>query len=202
MKKYENDLYSKGYKKIVGLDEVGRGCWAGPLVVAICMFDQHYENKDIKDSKTINERKRKILFEQIKKDALLIDWVIYDPEFVDKNNPKQTSKIGMEFLINKHKDKIDFCLIDAEKVNSSVPNLSIIKGDSQSISIAGASIVAKVIRDRIMIELNQKYPQYHFDLNKGYGTKKHLEALEKYGPIKNVHRFSYKPIKKVDNLNK
>ena len=203
MKKIEKKLHNQGFSNLAGLDEVGRGCWAGPLVVAICMFDKEYENYKIKDSKTINESERKKVYDQILKDALLVDWVIYDSNFVDKHNPKKTSIIGMEYLINIHKDKIDYCLIDAEKVNVSIPSKSIIKGDSLCQSIAAASIVAKVIRDEMMKKIDIEYPEYKFKSNKGYGTKDHREALEKLGPIKNVHRFSYKPIQKIlDNLKK
>lgn len=197
MKKFEDKLYKEGYKNIAGLDEVGRGCWAGPLVVAICVFNKDYLNNEIKDSKKISEDKRERIFDQISKDALIVDWVIYDAHFVDQNNPKKTSQIGMEFLINKYKDKIDFALIDAEQIKSSVETMSIIKGDTQSQSIAGASIIAKVIRDRIMKSLDKEYPNYFFSSHKGYGTKKHWEAIKNYGPIKKIHRFSYKPIKKI-----
>ncbi len=197
MKQIENELYKKGYKFIAGLDEVGRGCWAGPLVVAICVFDKSYDNKLIKDSKQLTENEREELFNIIKNDAIIIDWVIYEADFVDKNNPKKTSIIGMEYLINKYKDKIDFCLIDAEKVDVNIESKSIIKGDTKSLSIAGASIIAKVVRDRIMIDLDKKYPNYYFSSHKGYGTKKHHEAIKKFGPIKGIHRFSYKPIKEL-----
>ncbi len=199
MKYHENELYKKGYKNIVGLDEAGRGCWAGPLVVAICMFDKNYVNKDINDSKKLTEISRKNLFEVIKRDAIICDWIIYEADFVDRNNPKASSILGMEYLINKYKDKIDYCLIDAEKVDVSVPSLSLIKGDSISQSIAAASIVAKFIKDEEMRKLDLEYPEFNFAKNKGYGTKQHREALNKYGPIKNVHRFSYKPIKMLDN---
>lgn len=195
MKEIENQLrVENGYKNICGLDEVGRGCWAGPLVVAICLFDHEYFDNEINDSKKLKESERERLFNKIINNAIFVDWIIYDAEFVDKHNPKTTSIIGMEYLINKHKNKIDFCLIDAEKVETDVPNMSIIKGDEKSFTIAAASIVAKVIRDRIMKELDKVYPEYGFAAHKGYGTKKHLESLKKHGPIKTVHRFSYKPI--------
>lgn len=202
MREFERRLYKKNLFKIAGLDEVGRGCLAGPLVVAICILSKNYDNKLIKDSKKMSSRNRKIVFEQLNKEALLVDWIVYDAEFVDKTNPKQTSIIGMEYLINKHKDKIDYCLIDAEKVeNVLVKTQSIIKGDTKSISIAAASVIAKVVRDDIMEKLDKKYPLYGFSKNKGYGTKHHIEALVKYGPITKIHRFSYKPIKNL-TLNK
>ncbi len=202
MKKYEKSLYLNGYKNIAGLDEVGRGCWAGPLVVAICILPTTYYNSKIKDSKKLSSKQREKLFDEITKVAILVDWIIFEPSYVDENNPKKTSIIGMEFLINKHQKNIDFCLIDAEKINqSSIPFLSIIKGDNLSQTVAAASIVAKVIRDLEMEKLHYLYPEYSFNKNKGYGTKEHQLALEKYKPIFNVHRFSYKPIKKMLNYN-
>ena len=198
MREFEDKLYKEKIYKIAGLDEVGRGCWAGPLVVAICVLKKDYNNDLINDSKKMSSKNRQIVFEQLSREALLIDWIIYDAEFVDKTNPKKTSIIGMEYLINKHKDKIDYCLIDSEKVeNVLVKTQSIIKGDQKSISIASASIVAKVVRDDIMNQLDKKYPLYGFSKNKGYGTKHHIEALAKYGPINIIHRFSYKPIKNL-----
>lgn len=202
MKKYEESLYCQGYKNIAGLDEVGRGCWAGPLVVAICVLPTSYCNSKIKDSKKLSVYQRNILFEEIIKVALLVDWIIFEPSYVDEHNPKKTSIIGMEQLINKHQKNIDFCLIDAEKIKqTSIPFLSIIKGDNLSQSIAAASIVAKVIRDREMEKLDHLYPEYKFSKNKGYGTKEHQIALMKNKPIFNVHRFSYKPIKKILDYN-
>lgn len=200
MKKIENELFKKGFNFIAGVDEVGRGCWAGPLVVAICCFQKEYENPKIKDSKKLNHKQRLEIFKEIKNEALFFDYVIYDANFVDQNNPKKTSIIGMEFLINKHKDKFDFALSDAEKLNlNSIPYQAIIKGDEKSQAIAAASIIAKIIRDQIMFEIDLKYPQFDFKSNKGYGTIKHRNALDKYGPIKNIHRFSYKPIKMLKN---
>lgn len=202
MKQYEESLYSKGYKKIAGLDEVGRGCWAGPLVVAICVLPKNYLNSKIKDSKKLSSKQREELFLEITKEAILVDWVIYEPSYVDQYNPKRTSIIGMEYLINKCQKKIDFCLIDAEKIKeTNIPFLSIVKGDSLSQSIAAASIVAKVIRDREMEKLHKVYPEYFFNNNKGYGTKQHQDALLNHQPIYNVHRFSYKPIKKILDYN-
>ncbi|MGL4616647.1 MAG: ribonuclease HII, partial [Mycoplasmoidaceae bacterium] len=121
---------------------------------------------------------------------------VIDSKTVDKLNPKKASIKGMQDCLKKIKTKPDFVLIDAEKINSEIENLSIIKGDQKSISIASASILAKVYRDKYMIKMAKKYPNYFFQNNKGYGTKIHLDALNKYGPIKNFHRFTYKPMKK------
>ena len=197
MKTFENKLYSKGYQNVAGLDEVGRGCWAGPLVVAICVLPINYENLKIKDSKKLSHKQRESLYLEILEHAIIVDYIVFDPEFVDEHNPKQTSIIGMQMLIDKHKNQLDFCLIDAEKINSCIPCESIIQGDNKSQSIAAASIVAKVVRDQYMINLSKQFKGYGFELHKGYGTKKHQDALKKLGPIQGVHRFSYKPIKKL-----
>jgi ribonuclease HII len=119
------------------------------------------------------------------------------PEDVDKFNPKKTSILAMQQAVEKIKITPDYLLIDAEKIDSNIPMLSIIKGDANSISIAAASILAKVTRDRYMVELAKKYPEYGFEKHVGYGTKIHMDALKKYGPIKGLHRFSYKPIKEL-----
>lgn len=200
MKTYENDLYKHGYLNVAGLDEAGRGCWAGPLVIAVCVFEPNYINKEINDSKKLSVKKRQEVFQQIIRDAKLVDWIIYDANFIDLHNPKQASIIGMKFLIDKHKNKLDYCLIDYEKINVAIPTISITKGDSKSQSIAAASIVAKTIRDQIMCEIDLQYPNYFFKSHKGYGTKKHYDAIVKNLPIKNIHRFSYKPIKNIINL--
>lgn len=200
MKTYENRLYHQKYKMIAGLDEAGRGCWAGPLVIALCVFDSSYVNQEINDSKKLKETQRAKVFNQIIKDAQLVDWIIYDASFVDQYNPKKASIMGMQYLIEKHQRSIDYCLIDYEKVEVSIPTQSITKGDAKSQTIAAASIVAKYIRDQIMNDLDKQYPFYSFKIHKGYGTKKHYEALLKYHPIKKVHRFSYKPIQKILNL--
>lgn len=202
MKKFEEKYYQKGFNNICGLDEAGRGCWAGPLVVAICVLSKNYLNNDIKDSKRINKKRRHHLFKEIINNAIYYDYIIYSPKFVDQYNPKQASIIGMKFLIKKANDKIDLAFIDGEKLeNTNIPTITIIKGDSLSQSIAAASIIAKTIRDFEMDKIDKKYPHYDFKNNQGYGTKKHIYYLEKFGPIKNVHRFSYKPIKRLLNKN-
>jgi ribonuclease HII len=191
---YENQCYTQNKTKIAGLDEVGRGCWAGPLVVAACILPAHYKNDKIRDSKKICPNEREKLFNEIKNKAIAYEIVFIDSLEVDKYNPKQASILGMEYAIKHLKIKPDHLLIDAEKINSRIPQTSIIHGDDCSISIAAASILAKVSRDRYMVNIHQVYPQYNFKNHKGYGTKEHLLALKKYGPIKNFHRFSYKPI--------
>lgn len=199
---YENKYYSKGYKKIAGLDEAGRGCWAGPLVAAACIFPVGYKNDEIKDSKTLSIKKREKLFDLIIKDCLSYSIVFVESKKVDELNPKQASIYAMGLAIEKLSIKPDILLIDAEKIPSKTKTQSIIKGDAKSVSIAAASILAKVSRDRYMVKIDSKYPLYNFKKHKGYGTMEHLAALNKHGPIKNFHRYSYRPIKKVlENIN-
>ena len=191
---YEQRCYEQNKIKIAGLDEAGRGCWAGPLVVAACVLPKNYRNDKIRDSKKISSQERETLFNEIKKHAIAYEVVFIDPTEVDKFNPKQASILGMEYAVDALKIKPDHLLIDAEKITSRIPQTSIIGGDDKSISIAAASILAKVSRDHYMSNIHQVYPLYNFKKHKGYGTKEHLCALKKYGPIKNFHRFSYKPI--------
>ncbi|MGL5246483.1 MAG: ribonuclease HII [Mycoplasmoidaceae bacterium] len=196
MNDFENKYFKKGFKLIAGIDEVGRGALCGPIVVAICILPEKYFNNEINDSKKLSPKKRIELNKIIRKECIDFHIEVINPKIVDKLNPKKASIKGMKDCLNKIKTKPDFILIDAEKINSKIENLSIIKGDQKSISIASASILAKVYRDDYMIKMDKKYPNYFFENNKGYGTKTHLDALNKYGPIKDFHRFTYKPIKK------
>lgn len=191
---YEQNCYKQNKTKIAGVDEAGRGCWAGPLVVAACILPMNYKNDAIRDSKKLSTKQRQELFNVIKNIAVAYEIVFINPIDVDKLNPKQASIKGMELAIKQLKIKPDHILIDAEHINSTIPQTSIIKGDDKSISIGAASILAKVSRDLYMQNIHQVYPLYNFKKHKGYGTKEHLISLKKYGPIKNFHRFSYKPI--------
>lgn len=198
MKEIENQIYLKGFKNIAGLDEVGRGCIAGPLVVACVILSPSYINNEINDSKLIKSHlKRKELAEAIKKEAIDYHIEFISPEIVDKMNPKNASRFGMEQCLKKIKTKPDFILIDFEQINTNgVESLSVVKGDQKSQTIAAASILAKVARDEYMISLSKQYHNFSFDKHVGYLTNQHLKEIQTYGPIKSVHRFSYKPIKK------
>ena len=198
MYRYERKYWNQGNEYILGLDEVGRGPWAGPLVVAGCILPKCYKNDEINDSKKLSMKKRERLFDEIIKSAIAYDILFISAQDVDKLNPKQASINGMYEVFSSIKPTAQVVLIDAEKVPKiKVKTESIIKGDAKSISIAAASILAKVARDRYMIEIANKYPEYHFDSNKGYGTIEHLKAIQKFGPIKGFHRFSYRPIKEI-----
>ena len=198
MYRYERKYWNQGNEYILGLDEAGRGPWAGPLVVAGCILPKGYKNDEINDSKKLSMKKREKLFDEIIKSAIAYDILFISAQDVDKLNPKQASINGMYEVFSSIKPTAQVVLIDAEKVPKiKAKTESIIKGDAKSISIAAASILAKVARDRYMIEIANKYPEYHFDSNKGYGTIEHLKAIQKFGPIKDFHRFSYRPIKKI-----
>ena len=198
MYRYERKYWNQGNEYILGLDEAGRGPWAGPLVVAGCILPKGYKNDEINDSKKLSMKKRERLFDEIIKSAIAYDILFISAQDVDKLNPKQASINGMYEVFSSIKPTAQVVLIDAEKVPKiKAKTESIIKGDAKSISIAAASILAKVARDRYMIEIANKYPEYHFDSNKGYGTIEHLKAIQKFGPIKGFHRFSYRPIKEI-----
>ncbi|EFF41260.1 ribonuclease HII [Mycoplasmopsis alligatoris] len=196
---YESVLLQK-YEKILGLDEVGRDSLAGPIVVACVMFPKNYHNPLIKDSKELTKDQRDIAYKEIIKDAITYKYIFLDKDFVDLHNPKKSSIIGMEKLIDSYElDQIDYVITDYEKVNTKFQSRAIKFGDKYSITIAAASIVAKVIRDEYMDKMSLEYPIYAFDKNKGYGTKVHLEALKKYGPSP-IHRISYKPVKDASKI--
>lgn len=198
MYRYERKYWNQDNEYILGLDEAGRGPWAGPLVVAGCILPKGYKNDEINDSKKLSMKKREKLFDEIIKSAIAYDILFISAQDVDKLNPKQASINGMYEVFSSIKPTAQVVLIDAEKVPKiKAKTESIIKGDAKSISIAAASILAKVSRDRYMIEIANKYPEYHFDSNKGYGTIEHLKAIQKFGPIKGFHRFSYRPIKEI-----
>ena len=193
---YESKYYEKGLTLIAGSDEAGRGPLAGPLVVAACILPKGYQHELINDSKKLTDKKRRMLYETIKKDALAYHIEVIDIETIDKINIYQASKLGMKICLEKLSIKPEAALLDAMNLDMDYPVVSIIKGDEKSLSIAAASILAKVYRDDLMIEYSKEYPQYQFDKNKGYGTKVHLEALDKYG-ITPLHRKTYEPVKSM-----
>ena len=195
---YQEQFYSDKVNLIVGVDEAGRGPLAGPVVAAAVIFARTYINKEINDSKQLSEKKREKLFIEIQNNALAIGVGIIDAETIDKINIYEATKLAMKTAIKNLNHNYDLILTDAMKLeNQKAPVIDIIKGDAKALPIAAASIIAKVTRDHIMDELAKKYPEYGFDVHKGYGTKKHMDALKQFGPIKGVHRFSYKPVYRV-----
>ncbi len=194
--KFEEELYDAGSKLICGVDEVGRGPLAGPVVVAACILPPFLRIKGINDSKKLSEKKREELYKIIIKEALAYKVVYISEEDVDSLNIYQATKKGMLEAIAELDIKPDHCLIDAMPLGElDIPHTSIIHGDARCASIAAASIIAKVERDHFMEKMDIKYPNYGFKKHKGYGTKAHLDALEKYGPCA-IHRRTYSPVSK------
>lgn len=199
MLEYEQNLYKSGIKLIAGIDEVGRGPLIGPVVAAAVILPKNFYNKDIKDSKKISEKKRNTLYKIIEENAISIGIGVISSERIDEINIYEATKEAMKEAINNLNIKPEHLLIDAMKLKTNIPSTSIIKGDAKSQSIAAASIIAKVYRDNLMYELDKVYPMYDLKNNKGYGTKKHLEAIQKYGVIKE-HRKTFKPV--TDTIEK
>lgn len=189
---YENECLKSGFKIIAGVDEAGRGPLAGPVAVAIAIMPLEQDKiiEGVNDSKKLTEKKRDALYEQIINTAISYHIEYVDENTIDTINILNATKLGMIKCIKEIGVSPDIVLIDAVKLDADVPTKSIIKGDALSYSIACASILAKVSRDRLMLELDKKYPQYNLKKHKGYGTKEHIENLKKYGPSP-IHRKSF-----------
>ena len=191
--KYENELYDKGLNYIGGVDEVGRGPLIGSVVAACVVLPKDFVLDGLTDSKKLSEKKRNEFYNVIINKAIAIGIGIVDEKTIDEINIYEATKIAMKEAIRNTNIKLDHVLIDAMPLDIDVDTTSIIKGDAKSISIAAASVIAKVTRDKMMYELDKIYPMYDLAHNKGYGTKKHIEAIKKYG-ITKYHRLSYKPV--------
>ncbi len=195
MKEFETELYESGINYIAGIDEVGRGPLVGPVVTAAVILPKDFYDERINDSKKLTEKKRELLYDVIMENAVSVGIGISSEDVIDEINILEATKKAMIEAVNNLSVRPEHLLIDAVKLNIDIPQTSIIKGDAKSESIAAASIVAKVTRDRMMIELDKIHPEYDFKHNKGYGTKKHIEAIEKYGIIKE-HRKTFAPCDK------
>ena len=195
---YEEELIKNGIKYIGGTDEAGRGPLIGPVVAACVVLPLNYQNEIINDSKKLTEKKREELYDVIMNDALSVGIGIVDADVIDEINIYEASKLAM---IKAYKEanknlKIEHLLTDAMELDIDIPFTKIIKGDAKSITIAAASIIAKVTRDRMLLELDSKYPMYGFKNHKGYPTKKHIEAMHEYGLIEG-YRKTYGPVKEM-----
>ena len=192
LKEIEKDLYSKGFKNICGIDEAGRGPLAGPVVIAGVIMPQDSMIEGVNDSKKVSEKKREKLYEEITEEALAWGVGIIDPQEIDDINILNATKKGLTLALKELTEKPDLILVDALTGIDTlgVPYQSIIKGDAKSYSIAAASIIAKVTRDRIIREWDKIYPQYGFEKHKGYGTKMHIDAIKEYG-ITPLHRKTF-----------
>src|SRR5574344_1189965 len=195
---YENDLHNKGYKLIAGCDEAGRGPLYGPVVAACCVLPDDFKLEGLTDSKQLTEKKRDKYIDYIKENAISYGIGIVSAEEIDEINIYEASRKAMILALKEvqKKVKVDYLLTDCMPIDLDIPVLPIIKGDAKSITIAAASVIAKVTRDRLMYEDDLKYPEYGFKKHKGYPTKMHLEAINKYGLIEG-YRKSYGPVKKV-----
>ncbi|MGT2932707.1 ribonuclease HII [Streptococcus catagoni] len=199
MLRYEKDLYQKGFQLIAGIDEVGRGPLAGPVVAACVILPQNCKIIGLNDSKKIPKAKHELIYSEILEKASGVGIGIIDNQIIDQINIYQATKEAMLAAISNIKGKNqvpDYLLIDAMTLDTPIPQNSIIKGDANSLSIAAASIVAKVTRDKLMMDFDQIYPAYGFARNAGYGTKTHLHALETEG-VTPIHRKSFEPIKSL-----
>ena len=201
MKDYENELYDKGITFVAGIDEVGRGPLVGPVVTACVILPKDFYDERINDSKKLSEKKRNLLYDVIMENAISVGIGMSSEKVIDEINILNATKKAMIEAINNSRVKPEHLLIDAVKLDIDIPQTSIIKGDAKSQSIASASIIAKVTRDRMMYDLDKIHPEYDFANNKGYGTKKHIEALYKYGVLEE-HRKTFEPVSSILNENK
>ncbi len=194
--KYEQSLYKKGYKLIAGTDEVGRGPLVGPVVASAVILPINYKLDGLTDSKKLSEKKREYFYDILMKDAISIGIGIVSEDVIDEINILEASRLAMNKALDELDPKPDYILTDAMKLNRDVEVLPIIHGDALSITIAAASVIAKVTRDRMMVELGKKYPEYEFASHQGYPTKKHIELVKKYGVLKE-YRQTFKPISEI-----
>ena len=199
---YEKELFEQNINIIGGVDEVGRGPLIGPVVAACCVLPHDFELEGLNDSKKLSEKKREKFYDYIINNCVAYGVGIISPEVIDEVNIYEATKLAMKEAIKQVQEQVnvEYVLIDAMPLEIDVPTNSIIKGDAKSISIAAASVIAKVVRDRMMIDLDKEYPMYGFAKHKGYPTKAHVEAINKYGLI-DGYRKTYGPVKDVLEKN-
>lgn len=198
---YERELIKKGINLIAGVDEVGRGPLVGPVVTAAVILPVNYKLDGLTDSKKLTPKKRDKFYDIIMRDAVAVSIGMKDNNIIDEVNIYEATKLAMIDAINGLKIKPEHVLIDAMPLDIDIDHTSIIKGDAKSLSIAAASVIAKVTRDRMMDELDVKYPMYNYKKNKGYPTKEHILAINKYGII-DGYRKTYGPVKEYLEKNK
>lgn len=191
MLKIENELYSKGYNLIAGVDEAGRGPLCGPVVAAAVILPKNCKIEGVNDSKKLTEKKREALYDKIFENALAVGIGISDVDLIEQINILNATKVAMCNAIKNLKVNPDYVLVDGnQSIDINIDESTVIKGDANSESIAAASIIAKVTRDRMLYEYDKLYPEYGFAKHKGYGTKAHIDAIKKYGTTK-IHRPSF-----------
>jgi ribonuclease HII len=199
MNSHERNVFQRGYQHVAGIDEAGRGPLAGPVIAAAVMLPHGYEDPEINDSKKLSSRQRERLYDVIRRDAVAIGIGIIEAAVIDAINILQATRAAMAEATLGLSPPADYLLIDGlNRIAVDTPQETIIRGDAQSVSIASASIIAKVSRDRVMEKYHHEFPQYNFLRNKGYGTREHREAVQKYGRCK-IHRCSYR-LAEIDRI--
>ena len=192
---YEIEAHENGYNVVCGVDEAGRGPLAGPVFAAAVILPENYSHEILNDSKKLSEKKRDLVYDDIVKDAICWSVGIADEKEIDEINILNATFLAMKRAVDGLKIKPDLAYIDGNQYpKTGVKEITIVKGDSKCMSVAAASIIAKVSRDRFMLEIAEKYPEYQFSKHKGYGTKLHYEMIEKYG-VSPVHRRTF--LKKI-----
>lgn len=193
---FEQQFYSNKVKLIVGCDEAGRGCLLGPVYAGAVILPQDFSHELINDSKKLSEKQREEAYKIIIENAVAWGVGFCTPEEIDEINILNASRLAMERAIENMNHNYDLIITDCMKMpKAKVEVIDLVHGDAKAQCVAAASIIAKVSRDHVCYELDKEFPQYNIRKNKGYGTKDHLEALKKYGPVKGLHRFTYAPIK-------
>ena len=194
--KYEKELYKQNINIIGGTDEAGRGPLYGPVVAACAVLPKDFKLEGLNDSKKLTEKKRNEYYDYLTKNIIYAVGIV-SPEEIDDINIYEASRKAMKIAIEKVRKqiKLEYVLTDAMPINIDIPVMPIVKGDAKSITIAAASVIAKVTRDKLLYEIDKKYPEYGFKNHKGYPTKKHIEAINKYGLIEG-YRKTYGPVKK------
>lgn len=201
LKDFDDSFRVEKAELIAGFDEAGRGPLCGPVTAAGCILPPDFDNDLINDSKKLTDRERRILFETIKREAVFYHVSVISSQTIDQINILEASRLGMQQAFDdmrEHHIDVRYVLTDYVRLDTLlVPQEDLKHGDARSLSIAAASILAKVTRDNIMLELDKKYPQYDLKKHKGYPTKEHLELIEKYGIVKDIYRLTYNPVKKI-----
>ncbi|MDG1928901.1 MAG: ribonuclease HII [Nitrospinaceae bacterium] len=196
---YETKAANQGFRNISGVDEAGRGPLAGPVVAAAVIFSPNIDIVDLDDSKKLSPKKREELFPEIQERATAYGVAVIGHKIIDEINILQAARLAMKQAVDQLNPIPDLLLIDGnQKIESSIDQWAIVKGDSKSLSIAAASVLAKVTRDRIMDDYHKLYPQYAFNRHKGYGTKLHRTLIQEYGPCP-IHRSKFKGVSEYIN---
>ncbi len=193
MNQFEDEIHSKGFQLIAGIDEAGRGPLAGPVVAGAVILPKDFLLLGLNDSKQLSEKRRSEFFDFIVEHAIATSTGIVTAQEIDEINIYEATKLAMQRAISNLACSPGFLLIDAMKISTSIPSESIIKGDARSNSIAAASVIAKVTRDRMMLQYAQQYPNYSFEKHMGYGTREHFDAIHKFGPCP-IHRMTFAPL--------